>query len=148
MRPNTNPALIIDLATLTGAARVALGPELPALFANRDDLASKALGAGERTQDPMWRMPLWQPYQRMLESRIADTTNSASSRHAGAITAALYLQRFVPEAIAWMHLDVYAWNDVDRPGRPRGGEALGLRALFAMLSERYPPKRAGKATGK
>ncbi|MEO8959420.1 MAG: leucyl aminopeptidase family protein [Rudaea sp.] len=141
------PELIIDFATLTGAARIALGPELPALFANHDDFAGKALAAGEHTQDPLWRMPLWQPYRRMLESQIADTTNSANSRHAGAITAALYLQRFVPNSIAWMHLDVYAWNDVDRPGRPRGGEALGLRALFAMLSECYPPKRAGKVAG-
>ncbi len=137
------PALIIDFATLTGAARIALGPELPALFANRDDLAGKALSAGERAQDALWRLPLWQPYSRMLESNIADTTNSANTRHAGAITAALYLQRFVPDSIAWMHLDVYAWNDADRPGRPRGGEALGLRALFAMLTECYPPKRAG-----
>lgn len=142
------PELIIDFATLTGAARIALGPELPAMFANRDDLADAALAAGVQTQDPLWRMPLWKPYLRMLESRIADTTNSANSRHAGAITAALYLQRFVPDAIEWMHLDVYAWNDADRPGRPRGGEALGLRALFAMLSQRYPPKRAGKVVGR
>ena len=131
------PDLIVDFATLTGAARVALGPELPALFANRDDLAAAALAAGTREADPLWRLPLWQPYSRMLESSIADIANSGSSRHAGAITAALYLQRFVPDAQAWMHVDVYAWNDADRPGRPKGGEAQGLRAFFAMLKERY-----------
>jgi leucyl aminopeptidase len=131
------PDLIVDFATLTGAARVALGPDLPALFANRDDLAAAALDAGTRETDPLWRMPLWQPYLRMLDSSIADIANAGSSRHAGAITAALYLQRFVPDAQAWMHVDVYAWNDSDRPGRPKGGEAQGLRAFFAMLKTRY-----------
>lgn len=131
------PDLIIDLATLTGAARVALGPELPALFANRDDLAESVLRAGIREQDPLWRLPLWDAYNSMLESRIADTVNSGTSRWGGAITAALYLKRFVPEAIAWMHVDTYAWNDTDRPGRPQGGEAQGLRAVYAMLAERY-----------
>ena len=131
------PDLILDFATLTGAARVALGPELPALFANRDDLARTALDAGEREADPLWRLPLWQPYARLLESSIADIANAGPSRHAGAITAALYLQRFVPDAQAWMHVDVYAWNDTDRPGRPKGGEAQGLRAFFAFLQERY-----------
>ena len=85
----------------------------------------------------MWRMPLWDAYNSMLESRIADVANGSSSRYAGAITAALYLKRFVPDSTAWMHLDVYAWNDSDRPGRPHGGEAQGLRAFFAMLKERY-----------
>ncbi len=131
------PDLILDFATLTGAARVALGPELPALFANRDDLAQAALDAGEREADPLWRLPLWRPYARLLESSIADIANAGPSRHAGAITAALYLQHFVPDAQAWMHVDVYAWNDTDRPGRPKGGEAQGLRAVFAMLKERY-----------
>ncbi|MGH8042877.1 MAG: leucyl aminopeptidase family protein [Rudaea sp.] len=131
------PDLVVDFATLTGAARVALGPELPALFANRDAVADAALRAGVAEQDPLWRMPLWQPYARMLESNIADIANSGNSRQAGAITAALYLQRFVPDTQAWMHLDVYAWNDTNRAGRPQGGEAQGLRALFAMLSERY-----------
>jgi leucyl aminopeptidase len=135
------PDLIVDFATLTGAARVALGPELPALFANSDDLADAILRAGQREQDPLWRMPLWKPYLGMIESRIADIANSGSSRHAGAITAALYLQRFVPDTNAWMHLDVYAWNDADRPGRPHGGEAQGLRAFFALLKERYAPRR-------
>jgi leucyl aminopeptidase len=131
------PDLMIDLATLTGAARVALGPEVPALFANRDDLADAVLRMGVREQDQLWRMPLWDAYNSMLDSRIADTANSGTSRLGGAITAALYLKRFVPDALAWLHVDVYAWNDNDRPGRPQGGEAQGLRALFAMLQERY-----------
>jgi leucyl aminopeptidase len=131
------PDLIIDFATLTGAARVALGPDLPALFANRDDVAAAILRTGAREQDPLWRMPLWAPYTSMLASNIADIANAGPSRHAGAITAALYLQRFVPDSSAWAHLDVYAWNDADRPGRPQGGEAQGLRAFFAFLQERY-----------
>lgn len=141
----SKPDLIVDFATLTGAARVALGPDLPALFSNRDDLAEAVSRASAREQDPLWRLPLWQPYRSMLDSYIADTANASSTRHAGAITAALYLQRFVPDATAWMHLDIYAWNDADRPGRPRGGEAQALRAIFACLQERYPPRREGKA---
>ena len=131
------PDLIIDFATLTGAARVALGPDLPALFANRDELAEQALAAGRLTNDPLWRLPLWRPYRKMLESYIADFANSGASRHAGAITAALYLERFVADGTPWLHLDTYAWNDGDRPGRPRGGEAMGLRAMFALLQQRY-----------
>jgi leucyl aminopeptidase len=135
------PDLIIDFATLTGAARIALGPELPALFANRDELADAVLRNGQAERDCLWRMPLWKPYLSMLDSRIADIGNAGSSRMAGAITAALYLQRFVPDNLAWLHLDVYAWNDADRPGRPSGGEAQGLRAFFAWLKERYAPRR-------
>ncbi|WP_049621565.1 leucyl aminopeptidase family protein [Frateuria defendens] len=131
------PELIVDFATLTGAARVALGPDLPALFANQDALAEAALAAGRAVDDPLWRLPLWQPYGRMLDSAVADLANSGPSRHAGAITAALYLERFVPAGTPWLHLDTYAWNDADRPGRPRGGEAMGLRALFALLVQRY-----------
>ena len=131
------PDLIVDFATLTGAARVALGPDLPALFANRDDLAAAVLAAGRDTADPLWQLPLWRPYRKMLDSYLADMTNAGASRHAGAITAALYLERFVPEGTPWLHLDTYAWNDGDRPGRPRGGEAMGLRALFAFLAARY-----------
>jgi leucyl aminopeptidase len=131
------PDLILDFATLTGAARVALGPELPALFSNRDAVAAALLEAAEQASDPLWRMPLWKPYLRMLDSSLADIANAGSSRHAGAITAALYLQRFVPDTQSWAHLDVYAWNDSDRPGRPKGGEAQGLRAYFAMLKQRY-----------
>ncbi len=131
------PDLIIDFATLTGAARVALGAELPALFANDDKLAQALLAAGNAVGDPLWRLPLWQPYRRLLDSYLADFANCGSSRHAGAITAALYLQHFVGEGIPWLHMDTYAWNDADRPGRPRGGEAMGLRASFAFLKQRY-----------
>lgn len=131
------PDLIVDFATLTGAARVALGPELPALFTNRDQLADDVIGAAESVHDPMWRLPLWRPYRRMLDSYIADFANAGPSRHAGAVTAALYLERFIPEGQNWMHLDTYSWNDGDRPAHPRGGEAQGLRAFFRFLSERY-----------
>jgi len=129
------PALILDFATLTGAARIALGPDLPALFSNDDALAGALLEAGQREYDPLWRMPLWRPYLRYLGSQIADIAN-AGSRMAGSVTAALYLERFVPENIPWAHLDVYAWNDQPRPGHPQGGEALGLRAAYAMLESR------------
>jgi leucyl aminopeptidase len=132
-----SPDLIVDFATLTGAARVALGPELPALFTNRDQLADSVIGAAELVHDPLWRLPLWRPYRRMLESYVADFANAGPSRHAGAITAALYLERFIPDGQNWMHLDTYAWNDGDRPAHPRGGEAQGLRAFFRFLSERY-----------
>jgi len=131
------PELIVDFATLTGAARVALGPDLPALFANGDALADDVLAAGRAVDDPLWRLPLWRPYRKMLDSYIADFANAGASRHAGAITAALYLERFVPEGLPWVHLDTYAWNDADRPGRPRGGEAMGLRALFGYLQARF-----------
>ena len=130
------PETIIDFATLTGAARIALGPDLPALFANDDSLAQQWLQAGEATRDPVWRMPLWRPYLRYLNSGIADMAN-AGSRMAGAVTAALYLERFIDEGQRWAHLDVYAWNDADRPGRPAGGEALALRSAWAMLKARY-----------
>ena len=129
------PALILDFATLTGAARVALGPDLPALFANDDALANAWLAAADGTRDPVWRLPLWNPYLRYLASGIADLANAGSSM-AGAVTAALYLQRFVPAGTPWAHLDTYAWNDSDRPGRPAGGEALGLRSAYALLKAR------------
>jgi leucyl aminopeptidase len=131
------PELIVDFATLTGAARVALGPDLPALFANHDGMAAALLAAGHSVNDPLWQLPLWRPYRRMLDSYLADFANAGASRHAGAITAALYLERFVPDGMPWLHLDTYAWNDADRPGRPRGGEAMGLRAVFAFLQNRY-----------
>ena len=132
------PALLLDFATLTGAARIALGPDLPALYANDDALANDWLAAGQREFDPLWRMPLWRPYLRYLTSGIADIANGSSSPMAGSVTAALYLERFVPEGQKWAHVDVYSWNDSDRPGRPAGGEAQGLRAAFAMLKARYP----------
>lgn len=131
-----NPDTILDFATLTGAARIALGPDLPALFANDDTLANQWLQAGDSTRDPVWRMPLWRPYLRYLNSGIADLAN-AGSRMAGSVTAALYLERFINEGQVWAHLDVYAWNDGERPGRPAGGEALALRSAWAMLKTRY-----------
>ncbi len=130
------PDLLIDFATLTGAARVALGPELPALFCNDEALAADILAASVRSRDPLWRLPLWKPYQSYLKSSIADTANSGPGRMAGAITAALYLQRFVPANLPWAHLDTYAWNEGNRPGHPAGGEALGLRAIHAMIKAR------------
>jgi leucyl aminopeptidase len=130
------PVLLLDFATLTGAARIALGPDLPALYANDEALASDWLAAGSNTRDPLWRMPLWRPYLRYLTSGIADLANGSASTMAGSITAALFLERFVPEGQAWGHVDVYAWNDADRPGKPAGGEAQGLRAAYAMLKAR------------
>jgi leucyl aminopeptidase len=131
------PALLIDAATLTGAARVALGPDLPALFCNDDKLADALLRAGEAEADPLWRLPLWQPYRRMLDSKIADINNVSESGFAGAILAALYLQEFVARETPWAHLDLYAWNSTARPGRPEGGEALGLRALLTLIRQRF-----------
>jgi leucyl aminopeptidase len=131
------PDLILDFATLTGAARVALGPELPALFTPDDALAAAFTAAADATQDSLHRLPLWQPYARLLKSPIADMVNSAEGGMAGAITAALFLHAFVPKAQAWAHFDTYAWNNRARPGRPKGGEALALRASFALLKARY-----------
>lgn len=127
------PDMLVDAATLTGAARTALGPDLPALFSNNDELASKILAAGEAVSDPLWRLPLWRGYNSWLDSSVADINNVSSKPFAGAIIAALFLNRFVPETIAWAHVDVYAWNDQSRPGRPEGGEAHTLRALFFVL---------------
>jgi leucyl aminopeptidase len=131
------PALLIDMATLTGAARTALGPELPALFSNDDALAAELLGAAEAAADPLWRLPLWKPYRKMLSSPVADINNVSESAFAGAITAALYLQEFVSKETPWAHIDTYAWNQSSRPGRPEGGEALGLRALYHLVEERF-----------
>jgi leucyl aminopeptidase len=131
------PELIIDFATLTGAARVALGPDLPATFANDDALAAELLAAGEAVSDPLWRMPLWKHYADMLASDIADIGNVAESSMAGSVTAALFLQKFVPDDTLWVHLDTFAWRSKPRPGRPKGGDALGLRAVFEMLKARY-----------
>lgn len=131
------PELIVDFATLTGAARVALGPDLPAFFANTDRLAMAVEQAARATEDALWRMPLWEAYDEMLKSDIADFANASNSPMAGCITAALFLKKFVPDDVEWAHLDTYAWRDAAKPGRPKGGEALGLRALFAALSERY-----------
>jgi len=131
------PALLIDMATLTGAARVALGPELAALFCNNEELAQGLLDAARTEEDPMWRMPLWRPYRKMIDSKIADLNNVSESPHAGAVTAALYLQEFVEPDIPWAHLDVMAWNPQSRPGRTEGAEATALRALYAYIDQRF-----------
>jgi leucyl aminopeptidase len=133
----SNPAALIDFATLTGAARVALGPDLAALFANDDGLADALLAAGRAAEDPLWRLPLWQGYAPWLDSRAADLNNVANNAHAGAVVAALFLQRFVSPAIPWAHIDLYAWNDTSRGGRPEGGEATALRAVFHGLAARF-----------
>nr|WP_294169076.1 leucyl aminopeptidase family protein [uncultured Sphingomonas sp.] len=131
------PELIVDFATLTGAARVALGPDLPALFANDHAFADQLLASAKDVSDPLWRMPLWDGYDEMLKSDIADCANSAEGGMAGAVTAALFLRRFVPAGTPWAHLDTFAWRLAAKPGRPKGGEALGLRAVFAALAARY-----------
>jgi leucyl aminopeptidase len=131
-----NPALIADFATLTGAARVALGPELPALFTDDGDLASALTAAGAAENDPMWRLPLWQPYATLLDSKVADLNNVSTGGQGGAITAALFLRRFVA-AKSWLHLDIFAWTATAKPGRPEGAELQTARALYAMLSARY-----------
>ncbi len=130
------PDLIIDFATLTGAARVALGPDLPAMFSNNDDIANALLKSAEKVQDPLWRLPLWQAYASMLGSSVADVKNSGGS-FAGAITAALYLEKFVDKDVPWVHIDTYAWNPGNKPGRPEGGEALGMRASYDLIKEKF-----------
>jgi leucyl aminopeptidase len=131
------PDLVIDIATLTGAARIALGPDLPPLFSNRDDVAEGIRQAGLDVEDPLWTMPLHRPYNKMIESPIADLNNAAPSPFGGCITAALFLEHFVNADTPWVHIDTFAWNQANRPGRPKGGEALGLRAVFRYLQSRY-----------
>lgn len=131
------PDLIIDFATLTGAARVALGTDLPALFCNNDEFAAALLECGKTEGDPLWRMPLHAPYRELIESTIADVLNSSPRPVGGAITAALFLQSFVPDEVPWAHIDLMAWNVKSRPGRPEGGEAMGLRSVFSCLRQRY-----------
>jgi leucyl aminopeptidase len=127
-----NPSLLVDCATLTGAARVALGPDLPALFSNDDAMAESLLRFGTMVHDPVWRLPLWSGYDDWLKSPVADLNNVSSKPMAGSIVAGLYLQRFVSPDVPWLHIDLYAWNDQSRPGRPEGGEAMAMRALFAL----------------
>ena len=131
------PDLIVDMATLTGAARVALGPDLPAVFTPDNDLAAALSAHGGMERDPSWRLPLWPPYARMLDSKVADLNNVSDGAFAGAVTAALFLQRFVAETRRWVHVDLYAWNGKPGPGRPVGGEAMTMRAFFALIAERY-----------
>jgi leucyl aminopeptidase len=130
------PALIADFATLTGAARVALGPEVPPFFTDDDTLASDFVRVGRAENDPVWRLPLWPGYESMLDSKVADTNNVGTGGQAGAITAALFLKKFV-SAPSWLHLDVFAWTPSAKPGRPEGGELQSARALYALLKERY-----------
>ena len=132
------PELILDYATLTGAARVALGPDLPATFVNDEGLAAALLAAGEAVTDPLWRMPLWKPYDELFSSDVADFANASDSAFAGSVTAALFLQKFVPEGTPWAHFDTFAWRPSGKPGRPKGGDALGLRAGWELLRTRYP----------
>ena len=131
-----SPDLLIDLATLTGAARVALGPELPALYGNDESLCAQLLHHGQEQHDPLWPMPLWSPYEEDLASKVADLGNASASAFAGSIIGALFLRRFVSERTPWLHVDLYAWNPKERPGRPVGAEAQTVRALFALIKER------------
>jgi leucyl aminopeptidase len=133
-----SPALIINYATLTGAARVALGPDLPALFSNDHGLAAALNQASVAVNDPVWRLPLWSGYDDLLKSDIADCVNSAEGGMAGAITAALFLRKFVSAETPWAHFDTFAWRSSSKAGRPKGGDALGLRAAFDVLKNRYP----------
>jgi leucyl aminopeptidase len=131
------PDLMIDMATLTGAARVALGSQLPALFCRDMALARGLVDRGLRMHDPLWHLPLWRDYHAGIESEVADIVNTGRSALAGAINAAIFLEDFVPADIDWLHIDLFAWNDAARPGRPVGGDAQTVRTLLAYLEERY-----------
>ena len=131
-----HPAILIDCATLTGAARVAVGPDMPALFSNDDGWADAVLAAGTATHDPLWRLPLWDGYDNWLDSPIADLNNVSAKPFAGAVVAGLFMRRFLAPDTNWLHLDMYAWNDASRPGRPEGGEAMGIRALYSAIANR------------
>lgn len=133
----SEPVLLLDFATLTGAARVALGPDLPAMFANDEALAADLTAAANGAADPLWRLPLWQPYNEMLKSDIADLNNAPAGGFAGTITAALFLERFITATVPWAHFDTFAWRPTSKPGRPKGGDALGLRAAWTMLRDRF-----------
>jgi len=128
---------VIDLATLTGAARVALGPDLPAMFSRRDETAHALVAAGLAADDPCWQLPLHDAYRDWLKSDVADLQNAPANGFAGASVAALFLDRFVGAGIDWLHFDTFAWRPVAKPGRPKGGEALGLRAAWGLLQDRY-----------
>jgi leucyl aminopeptidase len=133
----SSPELVFDFATLTGAARVALGADLQGLFTNDDTLASELMAASETEADPMWRLPLYAPYEDLLKSDVADMVNAAEGPYGGAITAALFLKKFVPEKAQWAHFDIFCWNGSPKPGRPKGGEAVSLRAVWKVLKDRY-----------
>jgi leucyl aminopeptidase len=131
------PELIVDMATLTGAARVALGPEVVPFYTDDDALAAALSRSADAQSDPLWRLPLWSPYDQMLDSKVADVNNVGAGGFAGSITAALFLRRFVAAAKAWLHCDIFAWNPATKPGRPEGGECQAARALYHLLTERY-----------
>jgi leucyl aminopeptidase len=131
------PDLLVDMGTLTGAARVALGPDLPPVYTDDADLADALAHHAAAENDPLWRMPLWRPYETMLDSKVADLNNAPSGAFAGSVACALFLNRFVAAAKSWLHLDVYAWNPTAKPARPEGGECQAARALYALLCERY-----------
>jgi leucyl aminopeptidase len=131
------PDLLIDLATLTGAARTALGPELPAAYSTDEPLLNRLRVIGDQEADPVWPMPLWTGYDDELASKIADLGNISASPFAGSIIAALFLKRFVTTTPCWLHLDLYAWNAKERPGRPVGAEAQCVRALYRLIRERF-----------
>jgi leucyl aminopeptidase len=131
------PQLLVDMATLTGAARVALGPDLPPFYTDDEALAADVVAASVAEEDPLWRMPLWRPYAAKLASKIADTNNVTSDGFAGSVTAALFLRRFVGKAKSWAHFDIYGWNPADRPHGPAGGEAQGIRALEKVILQRF-----------
>ena len=131
------PEMLVDMATLTGAARVALGPDLPPFYTDDDQFAADLAMASGAQEDPLWRMPLWKPYDAKLSSKIADMNNVTTDGFAGSITAALFLRRFVEKARSWAHFDIFAWNPTDRPHGPAGGEAQGIRALEQVISRRY-----------
>ncbi|MEQ1790522.1 MAG: leucyl aminopeptidase family protein [Rickettsiales bacterium] len=135
------PDLLIDCATLTGAARVALGTEVPAFFTNDDKLANKLAKISDREDDPLWRLPLWKGYRSQLETENADLSNDPDSSYGGAITAALYLQEFIIKTSSWIHVDMMAWNLQNKAGRPKGGEAMGIRALYTLIKENYGSTR-------
>ena len=131
------PDLVIDMATLTGAARVAVGTEITAMFSNDDELAAGVLQASKTACDPVWRLPLHQSYTSLFDSSIADLANSSASPYAGAIVAGLFLERFVTPQTSWLHCDLMAWNVSSKPGKPEGGEAMGIQALFGYLAQQY-----------
>lgn len=134
------PEFLFDFATLTGAARVATGPDLPAMFCNDDGVANKLMQIGLDISDPVWRMPLWKPYEAMLASKVADTNNVSFGPFAGSITAALFLQKFTGKAKVWGHFDLYGWTPPGKPGRPEGGEAQAVRLVYSFLEDRYGKK--------
>jgi len=131
------PELLIDLGTLTGAARVALGPDLPPFYTDDETLAADVARCAVQENDPLWRMPLWPPYDAWLDSKTATITNAPSGGFAGSITCALFLQRFVEQAKSWLHVDIYGWTPSAKPARPEGGECQAARAIYKVLSERY-----------